>query len=479
MTVATEALANQTNGNPAVFNEMLPVDPFRSLYVHFGMLLGVDDFQTLDAYHRGKMWYHSAWLHGKGVVWGLEVQLPQIPIEPDDFEGEPLLTGEVKVDPGLAIDGMGRELYLQQSACLNLAAWYQAHQDDEALQSILQIDEQTGDITFDGHVTLEFRGCLTRQVPALSEPCDGASTTTAYSRVVETVTVCMNPGLAPESDNRDYHRLYVLFGLVEPDVDDEGVTTESDQDVLDARTEIDNAPDDQKASVCHQWFRHFAVLDEMDIAPDTEAGSVGFASFPRVPPGKIVLANLHGLRLHQEDNVWHLIEGTVDNAIRSLLLPTGVIQDLLCTGLAQGAAAVAPGEGEDPLSTPDAGGPRIDAESIELEGTEMIHFNVLGGPLMKASADARGLSISAFDTRDGWIPAVIKEVSYDVDAERVSVELRDAPGGNLIRLIVKGTGESPFMGRNRIPLAGGSDSGPGSLHNGNDFVFMFRARSRS
>ena len=58
-------------------DEMLPVDPFRSLYVHFGMLLGVDDFRTVDAYHRGKMWFHSAWLHRQGTLWGLAVQLDQ------------------------------------------------------------------------------------------------------------------------------------------------------------------------------------------------------------------------------------------------------------------------------------------------------------------------------------------------------------------------------------------------------------------
>ena len=51
------------------------VDPFRALHVHFGMLMGVDDFETIDAYHRGKMWLHSSWLHREGVLWGLRVAL--------------------------------------------------------------------------------------------------------------------------------------------------------------------------------------------------------------------------------------------------------------------------------------------------------------------------------------------------------------------------------------------------------------------
>ena len=478
--MATKALTNQTNGTSAVFNEMLPVDPFRSLYVHFGMLLGVDDFQTLDAYHRGKMWYHSAWLHGEGVVWGLQVVLPQVPVAEDDSEAEPMFSGEVKVEPGLALDGLGRELYLEHLACLNIAAWYQAHQDDEALKNIaVVVDKDTGDIIFDAHVSLEFRGCLTRQVPALSEPCDGASTTTAYSRVVETVKVCMNPGLATEHAKGSYHRLRLLFGIDQAEKDDQGVTTESDQDVLDARAEIEAASEEQKAALCHQWFKHFAILDEMDISPEPETGTSQFASFPRTTPGTIVLANINGLRLHQEDGVWRVIEGCVDNMVRPFLLPTCEIQDLLCSGLVVGANSPAPVEGGEPAAIEDAGGPRIDEKSVELEGTEMIHFKVLGGPLMKASVDARGLLVSAFDTGSGWMPVSIKTVSYDLDKECVSVELQDAPDCNLIRLIVKGTGESPFMGRNRIPLAGGTDSAPGSIHNGTDFVFMFRARSGS
>lgn len=475
----TETLANQTTGSSGLSNEMLPVDPFRSLYVHFGMLLGVDDFQTLDAYHRGKMWYHSAWLHGQGVIWGLRVALPEMPITDGDFEAEPRLDGEVVVQPGLGLDGLGRELYLENSACLNIAAWYQAHQDDEDLQSVVIVDEDTGDITFDAHVSLEFRACLSRQVPALSEYCDSASSSTAYSRVVETVKVCMNPGAVSEHVKDSYHRLRLLCGIDQAELDEEGVTTELDQDVLDARTDIENTDEEQRAALLHQWFKHFAVLDGMDISADSEISSTQFASFPRTIPGTIVLANINGLRLHQEGEIWSVIQGSVDNMVRPFLLPTCTIQDLLCSGLPVGESSPTPIDGDESVVSPDAGGPRIDHQSVELEGTEMIHFTVLGGPLMKASADARGLSISAFDTRDGWIPVIIKTVSYDSDNNRVSVELRDAPGGNLIRLIVKGTGESPFMGRNRIPLAGGVDSGPGSKHNGTDFVFMFRARSGS
>src|SRR5207253_1179931 len=82
---------------------------------HFGMLLGVADFETEYAYHRGKMRLHNGWLHGSGIVWGLDVELV------DDKR-------EIAVDPGLALDPAGRELHLDVRCCMDIAAWF----DDRA-----------------------------------------------------------------------------------------------------------------------------------------------------------------------------------------------------------------------------------------------------------------------------------------------------------------------------------------------------------
>ena len=53
----------------------LGADPFWSLAVHYGMLLGVSDFQVLMANPRGKLRLHQAWQHGPGVVWGYPVSV--------------------------------------------------------------------------------------------------------------------------------------------------------------------------------------------------------------------------------------------------------------------------------------------------------------------------------------------------------------------------------------------------------------------
>src|SRR5688500_4293486 len=90
--------------------ESLVADPFTSLAVHYGMLLGVPDFQVLMGNPRGKLRLHQAWQHGPGVVWGYGVSAR---------DG----TAELVVQPGLAVDGLGREVSLAVEHCVDMAKW--------------------------------------------------------------------------------------------------------------------------------------------------------------------------------------------------------------------------------------------------------------------------------------------------------------------------------------------------------------------
>src|SRR5437763_4151095 len=216
-------------------DKLLPLSPFYSLSYHFGMLLGVDDFETEQAYHRAKMRLHNAWLHREGVVWGLDVQLDTA-------------RGEVRVLKGLALDAAGHELHLEGDACVNVGQWFAAHRDDADFDPDKTETTGTTDTTntigatvatatgvrFNAYVCVRFKACLTRQVPAMLEPCDNASGNgTAYSRVFETVEILLRPGRAP-SKTHPYHRLRLLFGLEDAQKDEHGVVTKGDQEVLDA-----------------------------------------------------------------------------------------------------------------------------------------------------------------------------------------------------------------------------------------------------
>src|SRR5262249_18432655 len=122
----------------------LPDGPFTALRYHFGMLLGVDDFETEQRYHRGKMRLHNAWLHRAGIVWGLDV--------------ESLLDKrELRVQPGLALDPSGRELHLDVACCMDIGKWYDENGDDIEDKVV----DEDGTVHFDGRVEIVFCSCGT------------------------------------------------------------------------------------------------------------------------------------------------------------------------------------------------------------------------------------------------------------------------------------------------------------------------------
>ena len=384
---ALKKTIDETGGAGA--SSVLAVDPFRSLLVHFGMLLGVADFETVDAYHRGKMWMHSAWLHRDGAVWGLGVS-----VDTD--------AGEVRVAKGLAIDALGREMYLDPDACLSLGRWYDEHKDDADLAEIITIDED-GSVHFDAHVVMRFKPCLSRQVPALTEPCDGAGSTTAYSRIVETVELELRPGLASEwrtpAGSLPYHRLRLLFGLEEA-IEEDGAVTDADQAVLDAVDAITLKPDAERPSAYLEAFRRFSALDEVETLPALGKDGEAYSLFPATDPAPMPLANIEGITLSPDEAGWTVLlddlgRDNVDQGVRPVHLPTSTIQELLCGPPCRCTPAlIAPPDADSPEPVApgpdgiapgaDAGGPRIDAKSVGIQG-EVISFKTAGTNLRGAS----------------------------------------------------------------------------------------------
>ena len=91
--------------------------------------------------------------------------------------------------------------------------------------------------------------------------------------------------------------------------------------------------------------------------------------------------------------------------------------------------------------------------------------------------DAALVIVGNVEKEMGWLEETVQDVSYDAARRTVTLQLKEAPRGNLVRLIVKGTGAFPFLGTNFVPLAGAAGGAPGSEFDGNDFVSMFKIRS--
>src|SRR5205085_9927436 len=103
--------------SPPHQDEDLPVNPFVALRVAYGMLLGEEDFRALMGNPRGKQMLHSAWLHGWGVVWGYDVVKDGV--------------RNLKIGPGLAVDGLGRELLHEATTCLDVRDLVKATDTDD------------------------------------------------------------------------------------------------------------------------------------------------------------------------------------------------------------------------------------------------------------------------------------------------------------------------------------------------------------
>jgi hypothetical protein len=432
-------------------DSLLPANPYTALQFHFGMLLGVDDLEVSQAYPRGKIRLHNSWLHREGVVWGFNVRLND--------------RNELAVAPGLALDAAGHELHLDREACVDLGKWYGKNKDDPAFTFT---PAESGGVTFDVHVVARFRACLSRQVPAISAPCADGESDTAYSRAIETVELLLRPGKAPTKDLH-YHRLRILFSL-EPD------DTTKYPEASQARADVLALALEQQPAAYLTAFRRLAALDEIDLLPQQAATGVSASIFPE-DPTEVVLADVTGVFVTPGANGDFAIGTplpTIDVTVRPSHVATATIQELLCGPLFGAAASGGDGGGgEGGGSTDPAGsgntirrtGPVVvDAKLL----TRSIQFTV-DRPLADGTLDPAAFSVTEYTDADGWSTLDVKKISV-LTSGAVSVELKDAPAGKLVRFIARGTGPTPLLAKNDLVPLGAPGASGGD--DGVDFVRM-------
>ncbi|MFF0014103.1 hypothetical protein [Streptomyces sp. NPDC005374] len=395
--------------------EDLPVNPFVALRVAYGMTLGEDDFGTLLGNPRGKQMLHASWLHGSGVVWGF-----------------PVLTGDnqraLHVGPGLAVDGLGRELSLRATDCLVVKDLLNAQKAGE--QGV------PGAAPGTYRLVAVFDTCQALPVPAVASPCDPSPKHFDHSRTVERVRFELRPPV-PEPEALRYPRLRQLFA---PD-----------------RSEHDTDPADRLRT-----FRELATQDVTELAPATEEDDRP-ALFPvDVADAPVTLATVEIRGSGQEATV-----GVVDQTVRRVLLPTGLLQELVGSLRPPADAGIAPKA------------PRVVGESLQwTDDYRRFTFSVTE-TLYAGSVGAGAVTVSSVGAR-AWARAEVREVAYRTGADTVTVVLDAPPRHDVVRIIVHGTGPTPLLGSGLVPLAGLDDGPPGTAADGHDAVIMGKlGRARS
>ncbi len=433
----------------------LAADPYTSLAVHYGMLLGVSDFQVLAGNPRGKLQLHQAWQHGKGVVWGYGVV-----IDSD--------SGQLRVSPGLAVDGLGREVASSADMCLDVHEWL----EDQISNHGFKPDGGPDRYSFSAQLILTHAACLSRPVPSVSATCGAATDAVAYSRVIEIAHLDLRPyqrteGICakatgtwrPPDDDRD-QSFAELRALVRGGVLPSG---------------LPYPPLD--------WLSAFRAVAADAAAAIGPPGLVPQPSertrlYPEDEPGEVLLADLPDIVLAKANGIWHLT-ATPDLSVRRTHLPTWVIEELIGEVLT-GQVGRAP--------APDAGGPRVtrirlkdDHVTIEFTG------NLVDGTVpqaMELRSFDRAASTPRWSDPLAVDPVVTRAQTGTPPAPAaVTFDLPASPTADVsYRLVLHGTGPTPLLGLveqadapnvgQPVPLAGWAGDPPGSAANGHDVVEM-------
>ena len=398
----------------------LPDSPQCAINYHFGMLLGVDDFRAEQGFNVGRLRRHQRALHGYGVVWGYPVTYKEDRLE-------------LRVGAGYAIDPLGRDLELEATQCLSLAAWWEKHREDEVFDDLANPDN----VTFDADVVLCYSTCLSRAVPAIADPCADGKADIAYSRICETISLTLvrrdadHPRPPPPAE--PYHMLRVLLGLDAVATGGDDMPLPDDQWLLDQQAAISALPAAERTdAVAGLWQATLARAAASSPKP-----GAGLSDEQLCLP----LARLTGVHIHLNPDGWRAEVAAIDIDHRPTLLATELLQDaLLRPGVAAPRLPVGP--------VVVAGGAVKAGKKITLTFDQL---------LAAASVTPAAFAVSEFVTATGWQPFTVT-VPPPVDT-KVTLTLDRAPVGERIRVTVIGTGSSPLLSSTLIPAGAlGADS---------------------
>lgn len=120
-------------------------------YYEVGVMLDRDDFIAEQTYHRGRLARALASLFGHGTIAGLRVREPRDAADPSQPR-RPNTEREIEIDPGLALDRLGRLIELRSTQCFRIRRWFDwtlAHDADALDEAVVGDGDQA-------HVRLDF-----------------------------------------------------------------------------------------------------------------------------------------------------------------------------------------------------------------------------------------------------------------------------------------------------------------------------------
>lgn len=152
-----------------------------------GMMLSLPAINAEQRYHRQRVNRLQYWFQGAGTLLGLAVK-QVAPVTAEAGEDQSL---RLVVSPGIAIDGLGRELLCHEPYCVNLRDWLEAQKasDSAFLQNALTLDKNAIQLS----VTIRYQAASSGLQPVLARTINGGIDPVQPSRVKDALLLEILP----------------------------------------------------------------------------------------------------------------------------------------------------------------------------------------------------------------------------------------------------------------------------------------------
>ena len=202
-----------------------------------GMVLGLAEFLQEQQYGREHDYLDHRGLVGYGTVSGLHVGAERLAADRDWM---------VRVEPGVAVDQLGRTVAVRSAQCARLGAWLAA-QDQATPGAVASHIGLSGELAV--YVVAAYAECLDDLVPLPGQPCSSSGQSSAASRIRDAwaIALRLDPPPMPAWDTdrrlaRLLRAVHVVPGLDPAD--------SSEQLILDAVLAL---PDELPAGPSDLW----------------------------------------------------------------------------------------------------------------------------------------------------------------------------------------------------------------------------------
>jgi len=285
--------------------------PLKRVAYEAGMLLGLEATRDEQAYHRQRLNRQQYWLHGSGTLAGMAVAIDP----PNTTETGPIST-RITVGPGIGIDGLGREVNIHESYCIDLGEWLQTQ--DNLLDGYDEVND-----TLWLRITVRYHACDVAKQPVLARKLNLSTDAVQPSRTADSILLEMKPEIPPEDSH--HYQPWAAHNAIENTMP---VLDTAEQEV------IDNAA--ANPAYQQQLRLHARLLHALDGSTNTSSANADLEEDARLLLARIAIA-MPDLQViedaHAGDPVVNPNDIHVNNLVRPFLVTPGQLAYLARTGL--------------------------------------------------------------------------------------------------------------------------------------------------